>query len=119
MSDDLQSPSSGDDQAVIRYLAAIETRRSAPDTLPDPDEAASELAGFEFPPGDDEEVRNLASELGRDIPGASENLADLEPGFVAAAADYGRRHGISYSGWRNAGVPEDVLARAGITAEDG
>ncbi len=103
---------------MIRYLAALETRRSAPDTLPHPDDAATELAGFEFPPGDEEEVQSLASELGKDVPGANENLANLEPGFVAGAADYGRRHSISYSGWRNAGVPEDVLARAGITAED-
>ncbi len=118
MSEESQSPPPGQDEAVVRYLAALETRRTAPDTLPAPDKAAAELAGFEFPPGDEEEVEDLASELGKDIPGASENLADLEPGFVAGAADYGRRHGISYAGWRNAGVPEDVLARAGIKAED-
>ncbi len=117
MSDDLQSPSSSGDEAVVRYLAALETRRSAPDTLPHPDQAASGLASFEFPPGDDAEVNDLAAELGKDIPGNSQNLADLEPGFVAGAAEYGRRHGISYEGWRNAGVPDDVLARAGITAE--
>ena len=118
MSDDSQSPSSADDQAVIRYLAALETRRSAPDTLPHPDAAAADLARFEFPPGDDEEVEDLEAHLGKDIPGAGQNLADLERGFVAGAADYGRRHGITYEGWRNAGVSEDVLARAGITAED-
>ncbi len=118
MSDDLQSHSSQDDEAVVRYLAALETRRTAPDTLPHPDKAATELAGFEFPPGDEEEVEDLSSQLGKDVPGAEENLSDLEGGFVAGAADYGRRHGISYAGWRNAGVPDDVLARAGITAEN-
>ena len=118
MSDESQSPSSPDDRAVVRYLAALETRRSAPDTLPHPDEAAADLAGFEFPPGDDEEVADLEAELGKDIPGAGRNLAELEPAFVAAAADYGRRHGITYDGWRNAGVSDDVLARAGINAED-
>jgi hypothetical protein len=114
MSDASHPHSSPDDQAVVRYLAALETRRSAPDTLPHPDEAAADLADFEFPPGDDEEVADLASELGKDVPGAGRNLADLEPAFVAAAAEYGRRHGITYDGWRNAGVSEDVLARAGI-----
>ncbi len=118
MSDDSHAPSSADDEAVIRYLAVLETRRSAPDTLPQPDDAAADLADFEFPPGDDEEVADLESELGKDIPGAGQNLADLEPGFVAAAADYGQRHGITYEGWRNAGVAEDVLARAGIRAGD-
>jgi hypothetical protein len=118
MSDDSHAQSSADDQAVVRYLAALETRRSAPDTLPQPDDAAAGLAGFEFPPGDDAEVDDLAAQLGKDVPGAGQNLADLEPGFVAAAADYGRRHGITYDGWRNAGVSDDVLARAGITAAD-
>lgn len=118
MSDDSQSPPSGEDRAVIRYLAALETRRSVPGTLPHPDDAAAGLAGFEFPPGDENEVKDLEAQLGKDVPGSSHNLADLEPGFVAGAADYGRRHGITYDGWRNAGVPEDVLARAGIRAED-
>lgn len=118
MSDDPQSPSSVDDEAVVRYLAALETRRTAPETLPQPDSAAADLAGFDAPPGDEEEVQDLEAELGKDIPGSGQNLADLEPGFVAAAADYGRRHGITYEGWRNAGVSDDVLARAGIRAED-
>jgi hypothetical protein len=43
----------------------------------------------------------------------------LEAGFVAGAADYGRRHDIRWEGWRNAGVPEEVLERAGISAGDG
>ena len=116
MSDESQSPPSADDEAVVRYLAALETRRRAPDTLPQPDDAAADLARVEFPPGDEEEVQDLEAELGKDIPGAGQNLADLEPGFVAGAADYGRRHGITYEGWRNAGVSEDVLVRAGIRA---
>lgn len=118
MSDDSQSPSSPDDEAVIRYLAALETRRTAPETLPQPDDAAAGLARFEFPPGDDEEHEDLEAQLGKDVPGSGHNLGDLEPGFVAGAADYGRRNGITYDGWRNAGVSEEVLARAGITAED-
>ena len=118
MSDESQSPASADDKDVVRYLAALETRRSAPDTLPRPDDAAADLARFEFPPGDEAEHEDLEAELGKDIPGSGQNLADLEPGFVAGAADYGRRHGITYDGWRNAGVSEDVLARAGIRAGD-
>jgi hypothetical protein len=38
----------------------------------------------------------------------------LEDEFVKAAADYGRRKGISYGAWRGAGVPPTVLKRAGI-----
>ena len=118
MSDESQSPSAADDQAVVRYLAALETRRSAPETLPQPDDAAADLARFEFPPGDEEEHEDLEATLGKDVPGAAQNVADLEPGFVAAAADYGRRHGITYEGWRNAGVSDEVLSRAGISSGD-
>ena len=42
------------------------------------------------------------------------DMSELEKGFVAAAADYGRRKGITYAAWREAGVPSAVLSRAGI-----
>lgn len=49
-----------------------------------------------------------ASEAGTD-------LADLEASFVAVAASYGERKGITYSAWRELGVPAPVLAQAGIS----
>ena len=42
------------------------------------------------------------------------DLSELEAGFIAAAAEYGRRKGITYAAWREAGVPPAVLSRAGI-----
>ncbi len=42
------------------------------------------------------------------------DMAVLEAGFIDAAADYGRRKGITYAAWREAGVPSAVLSRAGI-----
>ena len=42
------------------------------------------------------------------------DLSELEKGFVDAAAEYGRRKGITYAAWREAGVPSAVLNRAGI-----
>lgn len=48
---------------------------------------------------------------------AMSNLADLaalEEGFVKVAKSYSERKGISYAAWREAGVPADVLRRAGI-----
>jgi hypothetical protein len=42
------------------------------------------------------------------------DLSQLELGFVEAAAEYGRRKGITYAAWREAGVPSAVLSRAGI-----
>lgn len=43
------------------------------------------------------------------------DMAGLEKAFVAAAASYGERKGISYSAWRQVGVPAPVLAAAGIS----
>ena len=116
MSEQSQRGPEQDDEAVVRYLAALETRRTAPDTLAQADDAAAGLAGFEPPPDDQ---GDLEAQLGRATPGSSHNVADLEAGFVAGAADYGRRHNITYAGWRNAGVPAEVLERAGIADEEG
>ena len=50
--------------------------------------------------------------------GASEcgDLASLELDFVAHAWEYGVARRIQPATWREAGVPESVLCRAGITA---
>jgi hypothetical protein len=60
-----------------------------------------------------QERRNLYAELG----GIDDkvDLASVEEGFVAAAKAYGERRGISYEVWREAGVPSDVLKKAGIS----
>ena len=59
-----------------------------------------------------QERRNLYAELA----GIDDkvDLASVEEGFVAAAKAYGERRGISYEVWREAGVPSDVLKKAGI-----
>ena len=60
-----------------------------------------------------QERRNLYAELaGMDD---KVDLAGVEKEFVAAAKAYGQRRGISYEVWREAGVPSDVLKKAGIT----
>ena len=46
---------------------------------------------------------------------ATVDLEALEKEFVNAAATYSERKGISYSAWRELGVPGSVLERAGIT----
>jgi hypothetical protein len=42
------------------------------------------------------------------------NLDDLAANFVAYAKSYSDRKGISYTAWRQFGVPADVLRQAGI-----
>lgn len=45
--------------------------------------------------------------------------ANAEVGFVRYAAAYAQQKGLSYRDWREAGVPVDVLTRAGILEVDG
>jgi hypothetical protein len=45
---------------------------------------------------------------------AGTDLAELEGQFAKVAASYGDRKGISYSAWREFGVPTSVLTKAGI-----
>jgi hypothetical protein len=42
------------------------------------------------------------------------DLDALEAAFIAAAAAYSERKGISYTAWREAGVPASTLKAAGI-----
>jgi hypothetical protein len=42
------------------------------------------------------------------------DLASLEQAFIDAAAEYSERKGISYTAWREAGVPAAALKAAGI-----
>ena len=43
-----------------------------------------------------------------------ENLDQLETGFVKHAASYSERKGVSYTAWREFGVPAAVLRIAGV-----
>lgn len=57
----------------------------------------------------------------RDIEAQLAALADepdmtaVENGFIAHAASYGQRKGISYATWREFGVSAELLGRAGIS----
>jgi len=42
------------------------------------------------------------------------NLEELAAGFVAHAKSYSERKGITYTTWRQFGVPADLLRQAGI-----
>lgn len=101
-----------DDQAVLRYLAALEARRRATEVLPHPDAAATALAGADMVSGDDRE--QLAENLAEHAPGSEANVRSLEDDFLRAAPGYSQRQAMTYEGWRNAGVPSEVLQRAGI-----
>ena len=45
---------------------------------------------------------------------SADDLMSLQSGFVEHAASYSERKGVSYTAWREAGVPAAVLREAGI-----
>jgi hypothetical protein len=56
---------------------------------------------------------NLEAEL-QAADGPTVDLAELEAGFVSAAAGYAERKGISYAAFRAVGVSPAVLRKAGV-----
>ena len=60
-----------------------------------------------------QERRDLASEL--ETMSQSVDVASVEAAFVEVAASYSTRQGISYTSWREVGVPAATLKRAGIS----
>jgi hypothetical protein len=108
-------------RAVRRYLEALEAhkprrgRKRSPDSLKRRlDEVETEIAT-----ADPLKRLHLVQER-LDLQNALEaseskvDLDQLEKDFVSSAAPYSERKGISYSAWRELGVPAQVLDRAGI-----
>lgn len=108
-------------RAVKAYLAAreIESRRGpkmTPEKLQDRIAATREAIDTEADPArrleliqqrlDDEERLAAASD--------EVDIVALEEGFVESAAEYSQRKGISYTAWRELGVPAALLKRAGV-----
>ncbi len=60
-----------------------------------------------------QERRDLEVELA--TMGTTVDLSAVEKGFVKAAKQYSDRKGITYATWREAGVPAEVLKKAGIS----
>lgn len=108
-------------RAVRRYLEALELhkpkrgRKRTPesiqkrlDDIESKLDAADPLTRLQLV----QERMNLQQEL--ESKSHTVDLSALEEDFVAAAGDYGRRKGITYAAWREAGVDAAVLKRAGI-----
>lgn len=108
-------------RAVRAYLEALETdrrrtRRSDPATL-----RARVTALQEDIEGADDPTKRLELiqkrlDLERQLADAEEgpDLEALEEEFVGAVTGYAERKGITYTAWREAGVPAAVLKRAGV-----
>ena len=108
-------------RAVRRYLEALEAHKPKRGRKRTPESVQKRLVAIEEKlAGADalsrlhlmQERMNLTNELA-----SSDNSVDLqalEDEFVAAAAPYGARKGITYAAWRQMGVDPAVLRRANI-----
>ena len=108
-------------RAVRRYLEALEAHRPKRGRKRTPESVQKRLAAIDEKLAEADaltrlhlvqERMNLETELA-----SSDNAVDiqgLEDEFVASAAPYGARKGITYAAWRQLGVDPTVLRRAGI-----
>ncbi len=61
-----------------------------------------------------QEIADLETRIAEASAPETVDLTALEKAFVKQAKAYGESKGVSYATWRSAGVPADVLKRAGI-----
>ncbi len=107
--------------AVRRYLEALERNKPRRGRRPSRESLERQLEEIEGKLRDADPLKRLhlvqqrkAIQTRLASSDGGEDLAELEAGFVSAAAEYGERKGIDYSTWREIGVPADVLRRAGV-----
>ena len=108
-------------RAVREYLEALEAHRPKRGRQRTPESIKKQLDDLEGRlAGADPLTRlkllrdrkNLQEEL--EAKSANIDLSAVEAAFVKVAGEYGKRQGISYAIWREAGVDAAVLKRAGI-----
>jgi hypothetical protein len=109
-------------RAVRRYLEALEANKPKRGRKRSPDSMKKRLQAVEDEIAAADPLKRLHLVQERlDLVAALEaskatvDIDELEKEFVDAAATYSQRKGISYSAWRELGVPSSVLDRAGIS----
>jgi hypothetical protein len=108
--------------AVRRYLEALEQHKPRRGRKVAPESLAKRLANVEAELVSADALRRLhliqeRTELRQRLENAGAGEVDLdalEAEFVKVAQEYGERKGIDYATWREAGVPAEVLQRAGV-----
>lgn len=111
-------------RAVRRYLEALEAHRPRPGRKRTIDTVQRQLSEtvqqLEKSTALDrvhllQRRLDLESELGRMQQHSDVNLEELEKSFIEALPGYSARKHISYTAWREVGVPARVLRAAGIS----
>jgi len=107
-------------RAIKAYLNALESRRPGRPVSKESLKKRLEKVDEKLEAADNplETVDLIQSKL--DIEKAlsevenAQDMATLEAGFVDNAASYSERKGVTYTAWREFGVPAKVLREAGI-----
>jgi hypothetical protein len=109
-------------RAVKRYLEALETNRPKRGRKRTKESISNRLEAIEesLPTADAVKRVSLIQERLdlQDELASMDNaidMSELEDGFVEVAKAYSESKGLSYTAWREAGVPADILRRAGIS----
>lgn len=107
-------------RAIKAYLTALQNRKPGRPASKDGIEARLERVDAQLGESEDPlkavELHQAKLDLEHELAavGEVENLEELEKGFVAHANAYSERKGISYTAWRQIGVPAATLRAAGV-----
>ena len=110
--------------AVRDYLDALEMSRPKRGRQVSPETLAARKADIDaqIASGDMKPIKKLELlQDRRDIDAqlaalqAEPDMGAVENGFITHAASFAARRGVQYTTWREASVPAELLARAGIT----
>ena len=108
-------------RTVRRYLEALEANRPRRGRKRTPESMGKRLETIEQQLATADPLTRLQliqerMDLQAELSSKSEavDLTALEDEFVNVAGEYGRRKGITYAAWREAGVDSAVLKRANI-----
>ena len=111
-----------ENKAVSTYLEGLESNRPRPgrrrtaESMQKRIEAIGEALESATPIRRVQLVQErIDLERALSAPAEIADISDLEDGFADAAVSYSGRKGITYSAWREVGVPAAVLKRAGIS----
>ncbi len=107
-------------RVIKAYLSALESRRPGrPVTAESLEQRLASLT--EKIEAEDDPLRRvdlvqarIDAEKALATVGQRVDFNELEDGFVEVAKSYSERKGITYTAWREANVPAEVLKKAGI-----
>ena len=109
-------------RAIAAYLDALETHKPKRGRKRTPESVDKRLEAIDKQLGSANAIKRLSLIQERldllrekESMGGDVDLSAFEDDFVASAAGYSERKGISYAAWRELGVPPAILKRAGIS----